>query len=131
MILGATAITDTIALLTLITAWEQLDNVSVNLSKSGCAAYDYARRCKISNQFSIKQILYRGIFLTEFPPDMPLLYLGMLLTITLDYIFEKAQVIKATKERIAILAKADFSHRRSERRRYRSRSSPCFDTLLV
>ena len=39
---------------------------------------------------------------------MPLLYLGMLLTLTLDYSFEKARVIKATKERIAILAKADF-----------------------
>ena len=39
---------------------------------------------------------------------MPLLYLGMLLTLTLDYSFEKARIIKATKERIAILAKADF-----------------------
>ncbi len=104
VILGATAITDTIALLALIMAWERWAGVSVNLSKSGCAAYDYAKRCKIS----IEQILYRGIPLTELPPDMPLLYLGMLLTLTLDYSFEKARVIKATKERIAILAKADF-----------------------
>ncbi len=48
--------------------------------------------CKIS----IEQILYRGLPLTEFPPDMPLLYLGMLLTPTLDYSFEKVRVINLT-----------------------------------
>ncbi len=41
VILGTTAIADTIAQLTLIMAWECWAGVSVNL-KSGCAAYDYA-----------------------------------------------------------------------------------------
>ncbi len=74
------------------------------LSKSGCAANDYAKCCKIW----IEQILYRGLSLPDLPPDSPLLYLGMLLILTLDYSFEKARVILATKETIAILAKADF-----------------------
>ncbi len=39
---------------------------------------------------------------------MPFLYLGMFLTNALDYSFEKSRVVKVTKERIAILAKADF-----------------------
>ncbi len=53
----------------------------MNLSKSGCAAYDYAKRCKRL----IEKILYRGLPLMELPPDMPLLYFGMLLTLTLDW----------------------------------------------
>jgi hypothetical protein len=32
----------------------------------------------------------------------------MLLTLTLDFSFEKDRIIKATKERVAVLAKADF-----------------------
>ncbi len=65
-------------------------------------------------KFRLSKILYRGLPLPEIPPDMSLLYLGMLLTFTLDYSFKKARVIKATKERVAILAKADF-HTKSQR----------------
>ncbi len=54
-------------------AWERWAGVSVNLSKFRLRRLCYAGRCKIS----IEQILYRGIPLPEFPPDMPLLYLGM------------------------------------------------------
>ncbi len=87
------AITDTIALLILVVTWGCWAGVRVNLSKSGCAAHDYAKCCKIS----VEQIFYRGLSLPELHPDKPFLYLGMLLTLTLNFSFEKDRIMKGDK----------------------------------
>ena len=91
-------------MLALIVQWEPWLGITVNLLKSSCAAFDFAAKRPVDTS----SIRYKDKPLPVLPPGQPFRYLGMLLTLTLDYSFEKARVMKETKDRVAMVIRAQF-----------------------
>jgi len=104
VVLGLRAVAEALALIAIIEAWETWAGVYVNLAKSCCAAFDYGTNTRVPTC----DVTYRGVPLPEQAPHEPIRYLGMLLTLTHDYKFEKDRVRQATKERVEVLDRATF-----------------------
>ena len=64
--------------------WEPWSNIYLNRDKSFISAIDYSQRTQVD-----AKILYRGRPLPQHPIDEPLRYLGVLVTLTLNFKFEK------------------------------------------
>ena len=101
---GQSAVADACSLVSVVELWESWLGPSVNLGKSSVAAIDYATNRIVDTG----PIRYRSLQLPVQPPDQPFRYLGMLLTVTLNYDFEKERVLQATKERVMALSNAKF-----------------------
>jgi hypothetical protein len=88
--IGSSAVADARVLLSLVELWEPWLGPVVNLFKSSCAAINFAT----STQVDTSSIRYKGKSLPVQPSDQPFRYLGMLLTMTLNYGFEKARICR-------------------------------------
>ena len=101
---GRNAVSEMQALISLIEAWEPWSNIYLNLSKSFVIAFDFSQMVQVDTS----QLLYRGSQLPVHPADQPFRYLGVLLTVTLDFKHEKERVMQETEARLGALAKAKF-----------------------
>ena len=77
--------------------------IYLNRDKSFISAIDYSQRTQVD-----VKILYRGQPLPQHPIDEPLRYLGVLVTLTLNFQFEKERIMRETKLRLEALSKAQF-----------------------
>ena len=99
--MGTAAVVHMQDIVVLIECWEPWSNIYLNRDKSFISAIDYSQRTQVN-----VNILYRGRPLPQHPVDEPFRYLGVLVTLTLNFKFEKERVMRETKLRLEALLKA-------------------------
>ena len=93
--MGPAAVEKIQNIVVLIECWEPWSNIYLNGDKSFVSAIDYSRNTQVD-----VTVTYRGQPLPQHAVGEPFRYLGVLVTLTRDYKFEKQRIMRETRVRL-------------------------------
>ena len=99
---GPRAVTHARGLVRLAVLWGRWAGITINLRKSRCVAIDFATNAQVDTS----SIRCEGEPIKTLCPTEPFRHLGILLTLTLDFQYEKAKILGEIKKRVDMLVRA-------------------------